>query len=67
MVIDELERMNRGASIQRLEAGRYHFPDPADASAAGVELTPGQFQMILDRVDLSNVRRFKRFDRVTPG
>ncbi len=49
---------------QRLEAGRYHFPDPEDA-AAGVELTPGQFQMILDGIDLSRVRRFKRFDRVT--
>jgi transposase len=43
---------------QRLEAGRYHFPA---ATAAGVELTPGQFQMILDGIDLSRVRRFKRF------
>jgi transposase len=50
----------------RLEVGRYHFPDPADA-AAGIELTAGQFQMILDGVDLSHVRRFKRFERVTPG
>jgi transposase len=47
---------------QRLEAGRYHFPD-ATASAAGVELSPGQFQMILDGIDLSRVRRFKRFTR----
>jgi transposase len=45
---------------QRLEAGRYHFPDPKDA-ARGVELSPGQFQMILDGIDLSRVRRFKRF------
>jgi transposase len=50
---------------QRLEAGRYHFPDPADATAAGVELSAGQFQMILDGIDLSRVRRFKRYDRVT--
>ena len=48
---------------QRLEAGRYHFPDPADA-AAGIELSPCQFQMILDGIDLSRVRRFKRF---SPG
>jgi transposase len=48
---------------QRLEAGRYHFPD-ADAGAAGVELSVGQFQMILDGIDLSRVRRFKRF---SPG
>jgi len=45
---------------QRLEAGRYHFPD-ADTDAARVELTAGQFQMILDGIDLSRVRRFKRF------
>jgi transposase len=48
---------------QRLEAGRYHFPDPADA-VAGIELSPGQFQMILDGIDLSRVRRFKRFSPV---
>src|SRR5262245_10877873 len=46
----------------RLEAGRYHFPEPEDA-VAGIELTPGQFQMILDGIDLSRVRRFKRFAR----
>jgi transposase len=45
---------------QRLEAGRYHFPEAKDA-AGGIELTPGQFQMILDGIDLSRVRRFKRF------
>jgi transposase len=45
---------------QRLEAGHYHFPDaPADASA--VELSAGQLQMVLDGIDLSRVRRFKRF------
>lgn len=45
---------------QRLEAGRYHFPD-APAAATGVELNAGQFQMILDGIDLSRVKRFKRF------
>jgi transposase len=45
---------------QRLEAGRYHFPQ-APADTASVELTAGQFQMILDGIDLSRVRRFKRF------
>lgn len=44
---------------QRLEAGRYHFPDSKDAAA--VELTALQFQMVLDGIDLSRVRRFKRF------
>ena len=47
---------------QRLEAGRYHFPD-APAGSAGVELSAGAFQMILDGIDLSRVRRFKRFAR----
>jgi transposase len=46
---------------QRLEAGRYHFPDTALATTTGVELTVGQFQMILDGIDLSRVKRFKRF------
>jgi transposase len=50
---------------QRLEAGRYHFPDPAGTSDAGIELTPAQFAMILDGIDLSKVRRFKRFTPVT--
>jgi transposase len=45
---------------QRLEAGRYHFPE-APADAKSVELTAGQFQMILDGIDLSRVRRYKRF------
>ena len=47
---------------QRLEAGRYHVPDAAPG-AAGIELSAGQFQMILDGIDLSRVRRFKRFSR----
>jgi transposase len=45
---------------QRLEAGRYHFPAP-QPDQASVELTIGQFQMILDGIDLSRVKRFKRF------
>jgi len=43
---------------QRLEAGRYHFPE---VTSAGVELTATQFAMILDGIDTSRVRRFKRF------
>jgi transposase len=45
---------------QRLETGRYHFPD-AQADKLCLELTAGQFQMILDGIDLSRVRHFKRF------
>jgi transposase len=45
---------------QRLEAGRYHFPEPAPDKPA-LELTAGQFQMILDGIDAAGSRRFKRF------
>ena len=45
---------------QRLEAGRYHFP-ATPAGTTRVELNAGQFQMILDGIDLSRVKRFKRF------
>jgi transposase len=45
---------------QRLESGRYHFPEVTGDQSA-VELTAGQFQMVLDGIDLSRVRRFKRF------
>ena len=51
---------------QRLEGGRYHFPEPAGGAAA-VELSAAQFAMILDGVDLARVRRFKRFSPVTPA
>jgi transposase len=45
---------------QRLERGRYHFPRPQGQGDA-IALTPGQFQMVLDGIDLDKVRRFKRF------
>ena len=45
---------------QRLEAGRYHFPESSSENPC-LELTSGQFQMILDGIDLSRVQRFKRF------
>ena len=43
---------------QRLEAGCYHFPA---AGPDGIVLTAAQFAMILDGIDVSRVRRFKRF------
>jgi transposase len=45
---------------QRLEQGRYHFPD-ALADTASIELSAAQFQMILEGIDLNQTRRFKRF------
>lgn len=46
---------------RRLERGRSHFPDKA--TTAGVQLTVGEFQMILDGIDLSHAKRFKRYRR----
>jgi transposase len=48
---------------KRLEQGRFHFPT-ADTTA--LELTPAQFQMLLDGIDLSGVRQFKRYQRPAP-
>jgi transposase len=48
---------------QRLEAGRYHFPD-ATSGAGAVEMSAGQLQMVLDGIDLSRVRHFKRFSPI---
>jgi transposase len=45
---------------QRLEAGSYHFPDPQPGQDR-LELTAAQFAMILEGIDLSRARRFKRF------
>ena len=45
---------------QRLEAGRYHFPEAAP-DRTSIELTACQLQMILGGIDTSRVRHFKRF------
>jgi transposase len=45
---------------QRLEQGRYHFPEPEQGKDR-VELTCAQFQMVLEGIDLSGARHFKRF------
>jgi transposase len=45
---------------QRLEAGRYHFPSPT-ADCASIELSASDFHMVLDGIDLSCVKRFKRY------
>jgi transposase len=45
---------------QRLEAGRYHFPQPQEGQAS-IELTASQFAMILDGIDLTHLRHFKRY------
>ena len=49
---------------KRLERGRFHFPT---VDAISLELTPGQLQMILDGVDVENIRRYKRYQRPQPA
>src|SRR6266404_8170874 len=45
---------------KRLEAGTFRFPA---ATAAGVEIRATDLQMLLDGVDLSSVKRSRRYRR----
>jgi len=45
---------------KRLEAGTFRFPA---AEAAGVEIRAADLQMLLDGIDLSSVKRQKRYRR----
>lgn len=46
---------------KRLELGRYKFP-PIDGNQDSVELDSGQLSMLLDGIDLSRVKRQKRWE-----
>lgn len=47
---------------QQLQRGTYQLPDPATADAHdGIELTVSQLSLILDGIDLSSVRRRRRY------
>jgi transposase len=45
---------------KRLEAGSFRFPQ---AEAAGVEIRAADLQMLLDGIDLSSVKRQRRYRR----
>ncbi len=47
---------------KRLEAGTFRFPQAAD-QCRRVDVTPAELAMLLDGVDLSSVRRRKRYRR----
>lgn len=47
---------------QRLEAGRYHFPTPGPG---GVEMSAAQFLSVIEGIDLSHSRRFRRYTHPT--
>jgi transposase len=45
---------------KRLEQGRFHVPA---SDTVALELTLGQLHVLLDGIDLSRVRQFKRYQR----
>jgi transposase len=47
---------------KRLEVGTFRFPQAAD-QCSRVDVTPAELAMLLDGVDLSSVRRRKRYRR----
>jgi transposase len=47
---------------KRLEIGTFRFPQAADQQSR-VDVTPADLAMLLDGVDLSSVRRTKRYRR----
>lgn len=47
---------------KRLEEGRFTFPTPAD-EAAQIELTAADLQLVLQGIDPTKVKRFKRYQR----
>ena len=49
---------------KRLEAGTFRFPE---VQAAGVEIRAADLQMLLDGIDLSSVKRQKRYRRPLPA
>ena len=46
---------------KRLERGTFELPRAEQAGASGLEITPGQLSLILDGIELSSVRRRRRF------
>lgn len=46
--------------------GTYQFPDLQDYSSAGIEIDASTLRMILDRIDLSSIRRRDRY-RAAPA
>ena len=49
---------------KRLEQGTFQFPTdgkPQDELAAGVDITTGQFSLLLGGIDLRSVKKRKRF------
>jgi transposase len=59
------ERGHRDASIKRLERGSFRFPAATTGGSKGVEVKAADLMMILEGIDLSSVRRQRRYERQT--
>jgi hypothetical protein len=59
------------ASFKRLEEGTFVFPMPnaerARVGTHGIVIRPAELAMLLDGIDLGNVRRRKRYQRPKPN
>jgi transposase len=47
--------------MKRLEVGSFELPQVEDDASARVQVTPSQLSLILDGIELSSVRRRKRY------
>jgi transposase len=48
--------------MKRLEKGSFEVPRPSDGDTCQVKITPSQLSLILDGIELSSVRRRRRFE-----
>ena len=54
--------MHSGSSYKRLEDGTFRLPTPSKVGAS-VELKPSELAMLLEGIDLTSIKRRKRFSR----
>jgi transposase len=47
--------------MKRLEVGTFELPRAGESESARVKITPSQLSLILDGIELSSVRRRKRY------
>lgn len=53
--------------MKRLERGCFELPKPSDADSPSVKLTASQLTLILEGIELSSVRRRRRFQLQRAG
>lgn len=59
------EHLHSGSSYKRLEQGTFKLPK-VKPEQTSIELKASELAMLLDGIDLSSVRRVKRYRRVEP-